>query len=168
MKIEIQTWINNDVLRTISEEIKANEIKIFVNIWDEMIKFIKNPKNNWVGLAAPQIWINKRMICVSLLKTYDDSSFKTILMINPEIIEKSENEELDKEWCLSVPKKFWDVYRSTSIKVKYLDNKWKNAILSLEWISARIVQHEIDHLDGVLFTDKIVKKEDKIPNNHTF
>lgn len=168
MKFEIQTWTGNKLLRSISEEIKLSEIKKYISLWEDMIKFIKDPKNNGVWLAAPQIWVNKRLICVSLLKTYEDTSFKSILMINPEIIYLSEAKDVDKEWCLSVPRKFWDVSRSTNIKVKYLDNKWKSAILSLEWIAARIVQHEIDHLEWVLFTDKIIKKEDKIPDNHTF
>lgn len=168
MKLEIQTWVDNKILRNKSEEIKISEIKKYILLWEDMIKFIKNPKNNGVWLAAPQIGINKRLICVSLLRTYEDNSFKSILMINPEIIFISEDQNIDKEWCLSVPNKFWDVLRSTNIKVKYLDNKWKNAILSLEWIAARIVQHEIDHLDWVLFTDKIIKKENKIPDKHTF
>jgi len=147
MKFEVQTWTTNKLLRSISEEIKISEIKKYVSLWENMIKFIKDPKNNGVWLAAPQIWVNKRLICVSLLKTYEDTSFKSILMINPEIIYLSETQDIDKEWCLSVPRKFWDVLRSTNIKVKYLDNKWKSAILWLEWIAARIVQHEIDHLE---------------------
>lgn len=168
MKFEVLTWVNNKILRTVSEEIRISEIKKYISLWEDMIKFIKNPVNNWVWLAAPQLGIHKRLICVSLLKSYEGSSFKSILMINPEILNHSEDQEIDKEWCLSVPRKFWDVLRFKSIKVKYLDNKWKSAILSLDWIAARIVQHEIDHLEWVLFTDKIIKKESQIPVNHTF
>lgn len=168
MKFVIQTWTTNKLLRNISEKILPNEIKKFVSLWEDMIKFIKDPINSWVWLAAPQLWINKRLICVSLLKSYEDSSFKTILMINPEIISHSEEQDIDQEWCLSVPRKFWDILRYKSIKVKFLDNKWKDAILSLDWISARIVQHEIDHLEWILFTDKVIKKEWKITEHHTF
>lgn len=168
MKFVIQTWTGNKILRNISEKILASEMKKYISLWEDMIKFIKDPKNNWVWLAAPQLWINKRLICVSLLKSYEDNSFKTILMINPELLEHSEEQDIDKEWCLSVPKKYWDVLRYKRIKVKFLDNKWKDTILSLEWISARIVQHEMDHLEWILFTDIMIKKEDKIPENHTF
>lgn len=159
MKFDIQKWKSNEILRKTSEVIGKQEIKKFASIWDEMIKFLKNPKNNWVWLAAPQIWINKRLISVSLLKDYEDKNFKTIMMINPEIFEYSEETCIDNEGCLSVPRVFWDVERYISIKVKFLDSKWKENILKLEWISARIVQHEMDHLEWILFTDKIIKKE---------
>lgn len=168
MKFEVQTWVNNKILRTPSEEIRIDEIKKYISLWEDMIKFIKNPVNNWVWLAAPQLGISKRLICVSLLKTYEDSSFKTILMINPQILYHSEDQDIDTEWCLSVPRKFWDVLRYKNIKVKFLDNKWKETILFLDWIASRIVQHEIDHLEWILFTDKVIKKEEEILENHTF
>lgn len=169
MKFTIETWKNNPILRKKSLRIETSEIKKFASIWEEMIKLIKNPDTNWVWLAAPQIGISKRLICISLLKTYDDESFKTIFMINPEIIEYSEEIEIDNEWCLSVPKKFWDVARAKNIKVNYLDGKWKESTLALSWISSRIIQHEIDHLEWILFTDKIVEdEEENILLKHTF
>ena len=77
------------------------------------------------------------------------------MMINPEILEHSENTDADIEWCLSVPWEKWKVERFLAIRLKYTDDKLKDNILLLEWISARIVQHEIDHLNGVLFTDRL-------------
>lgn len=123
-----------------------------------MIKYIKNPDNKWVWLAAPQVWYNKRLIVVSLLKDWEDENFSTIMMMNPEIIEKSHTTEIDFEWCLSVPWKKWDVERYTSLKLSYIDENKKQKTLLLYWVSARIIQHEIDHLDGILFIDKILKK----------
>lgn len=161
MKFKIETWNNNSILREVSTPIKKNEYRDFFGLWAEMVKFLKNPDNNWVGLAAPQIWYNKRLIAVSLLRDYEDKNFKTIIMINPEILDCSSEQELDNEWCLSVPKKFWDVLRYKKIKIKYIDSKWKENILILEWLSSRIIQHEIDHLDWILFTDKIVKTENE-------
>ncbi len=154
--LKVQTWINNEILREKSEKIKINEIKKYEKLGNEMIKYIKNPNNGWVGLAAPQVWVNKRLIIVSLLRDRDDEDFKTIMMINPEILEHSETKDKEEEWCLSVPGAKWKVERYLTIKLKYLDNKWKEKALRLQGLSARIVQHEIDHIDWVLFVDKLV------------
>lgn len=89
------------------------------------------------------------------MKTYDDETFRTIAMINPEIIEHSEEKCTDKEGCLSVPGESWDVERWSWVKVNFLDIEGKKYSLKLTDLAARIVQHEIDHLDGILFTDKI-------------
>lgn len=156
MKLNIQVWNNNEILRKESIEISKKDFQKFAKIAESMIKFIKNPKNNWIWIAAPQIWLNYRLICVSLLKDYEDTNYKTIYMINPEILFLSEQCDIDNEWCLSVPWFFWDVKRSSTIKVRYFDGKWKEFILNLAWIPARIVQHEIDHLNWILFTDKII------------
>ena len=159
MRLKVEIWKNNEILRAVSQEIKANEINKYSKIWEEMVKFVKNSSNWWVWLAAPQIWISKRLICVSLLKSYNDDNFKTIFMINPKIIEKWEKLIIDEEWCLSVPGEIWKVERYDEIKLFFLDMKARENILFLKWISSRIVQHEIDHLDWILFIDKIAKKE---------
>lgn len=62
-----------------------------------MVKYVKNPENGGVGLAAPQVGVNKRIIAISLMQTYDDEEYRTIAMINPEIIEHSEEMCLDEE-----------------------------------------------------------------------
>jgi peptide deformylase len=77
------------------------------------------------------------------------------MMLNPEILEHSETTDKEEEGCLSVPWAKWKVERYLWIKLKYQDNKWKEKILRLNWLSARIVQHEIDHIDWVLFVDKL-------------
>jgi peptide deformylase len=154
--LKVETWVNNEILREKSEKIKINEIKKYEKLGNEMIKYIKNPDNGWVGLAAPQVWVNKRLIVVSLLRDRDDEDFKTIMMINPEILEHWETKDKEEEWCLSVPGAKWKVERYLTIKLKYLDNKWKEKALRLQGLSARIVQHEIDHIDWVLFIDKLV------------
>jgi len=153
--LKIQTGKQNEILRKVSEEIKLSEIKSYVKLGAEMIKYIKNPKHGWVWLAAPQIWYNKRLIIVSLLRDRDDESFSTIMMINPIIKEHNDDIEIESEWCLSVPWEKWKVARFESIKLTYTDEKAKEKTLVLHWVSARIVQHEIDHLDGILFTDRV-------------
>lgn len=154
--LQVETWLNNEILRTRSEEIKPNEIKKYEKLGNEMIKYIKDPKNGWVGLAAPQVGVNKRIVVVSLLRDREDEDFKTVMMINPEILEHSETTDTEEEWCLSVPGSTGKVERFLSIKLRYLDNKGKEKNLRLTGVSARIVQHEIDHLNGELFVDKLV------------
>ena len=155
--LKIQTWKQNEILRAISEEIKLPEMDTYIKLGREMIKYIKNPDNMWVWLADPQIGHNKRLIVVSLLKDRDDENFRTVMMLNPKILEKSNDTEIEKEWCLSVPWEKDKVKRFKTIKLQYFDDTKKPRILVLTWVPARIVQHEIDHLDGILFTDKIEK-----------
>jgi len=157
MKLNIETWTDNSILTAVSENIKTSEYKKYVKLGNEMIKYIKNPKHGWVGLAAPQVWHNKRLIVVSLLKDWDsEDSFKTIMMMNPIITDHSDSKNIDTEWCLSVPWKKWKVARYDNIKLMYLDEKWQQKTLILDSLRARIIQHEIDHLDWILFTSKLV------------
>lgn len=156
--LQIQTGTENEILRKIAKEVKANERNSAIKLGKEMIKYIKNPENWWVWLAAPQVGHSLRLIVVSLLKTREDESFKTVMMINPEILEHSEMTGFESEWCLSVPWAKWKVERYLKIKLAYIDEKKSKKIINLEGVSARIVQHEIDHLNGVLFTDKVEEK----------
>jgi len=156
---KIETWEKNKILRTISEKITQKEMKQYIKIAKEMKKHIKNPDNWWVGLAAPQIWLNKRLLSVSLLKDWDDENYPTIIMVNPEILEHSKELQTFEEWCLSLPWEKGDVTRYKTIKLKYFDEKFKENTIVLSWLSSTIVQHEIDHLDWILFTDRI--KENK-------
>ena len=78
-------------------------------------------------------------------------------MINPEIVEKSNEKCSDKEGCLSVPGETGAVERWTWVRVNFLDIEGKKYSLKLENLAARIVQHEIDHLDGILFIDRVDK-----------
>lgn len=89
------------------------------------------------------------------MKTYDDENYRTIAMINPMIIETSPDKCSDKEGCLSVPGESGDVERWSWVKIEFLDIEGKKYSMKLTDLAARIVQHEIDHLDGVLFTDKV-------------
>lgn len=106
-----------------------------------------------VGLAAPQVGILKRVIVID---NRDEENGKRFYMINPEIIEK-EGVEVGMEGCLSVPGKQGTVERSKDIKVKYNDLSGEEKILEAEDFLARILQHEIDHLDGILYTDKAIE-----------
>jgi len=156
--LHIETWLDNPVLREVCEKVKTSEWKQYVKLWKEMVSYIKNPDHAWVGLAAPQVWITKRIMVVSLLRNWDDESFQTLIMINPEILESSDETITEvEEWCLSLPDtKRGFVARHKSIKLKYYDEKMKEKILRLSGLSSVIVQHEIDHLNWELYIDKLV------------
>lgn len=106
-------------------------------------------KADGVGLAAPQVGILKRAVVV------DTGEGKTEL-INPEIIEKN-GSQIDSEGCLSVPKVFGTVERPMNVKVRAQDRDGNWFEIEGEGLTARAFCHEIDHLDGKLFTDKVIE-----------
>ena len=143
----IQIGLQNEILRTKSENIVKfnNSLK---KIEKKMLKCLK--KNKGLGLAAPQIGLNLRMIIVNLDKTNSK-----LIMCNPNIIFKSENIFSYQEGCLSLPGVWGNVNRSASVVVEFQDTNGQKNKIKLEDMNARIVQHEIDHLNGVLFLDKV-------------
>ncbi|MBO5661614.1 MAG: peptide deformylase [Tidjanibacter sp.] len=111
-----------------------------------------------VGLAAPQIGKDIRLFVVDGTPFEDvdptAKDFKKVF-INPEIYEESEEEVLMNEGCLSVPGIHEDVYRPETIRINYLDENFEEHDEELTGWPARIVQHEYDHLDGLVFTDRL-------------
>lgn len=105
-------------------------------------------EHNGIGIAAPQVGISKRIIVVS--HNGDD-----LVMINPEIGKMSEEGQLDDEGCLSCPNTFGKVWRSNRVHVKYRNMKGKPCFNVYNDLTARIIQHEIDHLNGILFVDHL-------------
>jgi peptide deformylase len=150
---KIEVWKDNPILRKVAEPVTKKNWNEAVKLWKKMVKYIKDPENGWVWVAAPQIWVSLKLVVVSLLKDREDENFKTIMLINPEIIEYSDETCVDQEWCLSVPWKKWDVERPNKIKLSFYDEKNSQKTLILEWLQARIVQHELDHINGKLFID---------------
>jgi peptide deformylase len=156
MKIDIQTGEENQILRSISTEVKKEELSEVLVTGRAMVKWLK-AKNNGAWLAAPQVGLNKRMIVVNMYHE-EDGEFhlvKTLLMINPVITWASETCELDEEGCFSCPGEYGKVLRSTQIRLEFRDERFLLKKLPLDGFNARIVQHEIDHLNGVLFVDKV-------------
>lgn len=111
-----------------------------------------------VGLAAPQIGKAIRLLIIDLAPFKEDDpelgSFK-ITMINPEMLEFGDSKVPAEEGCLSIPGIYESVMRSESIKIKYFDEDFNQHITEFEGYRARVVQHEYDHLEGSLFTDKV-------------
>jgi peptide deformylase len=152
----IQTGINNPILRKKSEKVQeiTKEIQEFSEILHTGMEIYDG-----IWLAAPQIWVNKRMIAVCQLNKKEDKVISSQILINPKIIEKSNKTFLQEEWCLSLPGLEWEVERHFKVKVIYQDINWKKHEMNATWLNAAILQHEIDHLDWILFWDKVVKKQ---------
>ncbi len=108
-----------------------------------------------VGLAASQVGVLKRIILV------DEEEDELIVLINPVII-KSEGEVVEEEGCLSVPDIYSQVKRSSKVTIKALNENGDPIEITKEDLTARALQHEIDHLDGILFIDRIGRMERQI------
>lgn len=133
------------VLREKAKEIERITKKTGFLI-DEMIRIMKLA--NGVGLAAPQLGILDQVIVVA------PAGHRPMALINPKVI-KAEGEQIGQEGCLSIPGLYGDVKRADYVEVEAFDRKGDEIILELEGMPARIVQHEIDHLHGILFIDKV-------------
>jgi peptide deformylase len=104
-----------------------------------------------IGLAAPQIGISRRLIVMDPAK--EDQPRTPMVMLNPEILDRSEELRVHEEGCLSIPEFTADVERPAGTRVAYIDPEGKKQEAELEGIWSTLVQHEIDHLNGVLFID---------------
>ena len=106
-----------------------------------------------IGLAAPQVDELKRVIVLHIDR--EDTKVGPLFMANPEIVEASDEDVTYEEGCLSVPEHYSDVVRPAKVTVRYLDRDGQQQELACEGLLATCVQHEIDHLDGILFIDHI-------------
>jgi peptide deformylase len=141
-------------LKRISEPVIKvdNEIQ---KLFHDMVETLYNADNG-VGLAAPQVGVLKRVIILDNSK-YDNvtrpKGFWPLFMANPEIIEASDSRPSEEEACFSVPTFGIEIPRADKIKVQYLDINNNTQILEAEDFFARLIQHEMDHLNGVLTLD---------------
>lgn len=109
-----------------------------------------------VGIAAPQV--NESIqACIVLLNIDTEDEEEMLELINPEIVQYSDDTNVDLEGCLSIPEQFGDVERSNGVRVEFDDRHGKHYKLEAYGYDARVIQHEIDHLHGVLFTTKAEK-----------
>ena len=135
-------------VKEVTEEIK--------NLGWDIVETIE--ENEGIGLAAPQIGELKRVIVIHPIKerSPEEKSKKlSQVFINPEIIKRSKETIIDEEGCLSFPGLFLKIKRAKEVEVEALDEKGEKVQIKAEGLPARILQHEIDHLDGILFIDKI-------------
>lgn len=148
--LKIETGIDNEILRAKSKLVDKVDKKIKKLIVD-MVDTLE--KAEGLGLAAPQVGTNKRIILTRLYYGTDDEM--VIVLINPKIVTSSSEKEFGEEGCLSIPGVYKPVKRNKSIHLEFMDLKGATQALEFEGLNARIIQHEIDHLDGVLFVDLV-------------
>lgn len=127
---------------------EAGEVKKFDRRLDQLVSrlFAIMKEANGIGLAAPQIGILQRVFVIS------PDGVKPTVLINP-VITKREGTHTGQEGCLSIPGLYGDVTRPEAVEVEAYDRKGRQLIFELEGMPAKVVQHELDHLNGVLFID---------------
>jgi peptide deformylase len=106
-----------------------------------------------IGLAAPQVGVLKRVIVLDIER--EDVKTGPLCLANPEIVQASDDDAVYEEGCLSLPEHYSEVVRPARVTVRYLDREGKRQEMACEGLLATCVQHEIDHLDGILFVDHI-------------
>jgi peptide deformylase len=146
------TVYGDSILRETAKPILSVDDEIIQNIQD-MFETMRNA--NGIGLAANQVGLNKKMFIIDLkgVDGYDD--FKPLVVINPEIIEYSDELIIMEEGCLSLPDLRADVERSEFIKIKYLDTDEELQEFEAESWLARVILHEYDHLIGKMIPDRV-------------
>lgn len=147
------------LLHTPSDPVKKVNREVKQLIADIRDTIDANPA---VGLAAPQIGVLKRVMGVRL--GYDEDQVAedkpTVIMINPEIVEQSEEMENAFDACLSIPNKMGYTDRHSKIRVRYLDETGQTVDRTFTGYDARMIEHEVDHLDGILFLERLNSLED--------
>ncbi len=163
--LKIET-LNNPILRQ-----KARPVAQFDDDLDRLIDDMIETMHeaNGVGLAGPQVNQRLRLAVIETLPERDDegneieNSRELIVVVNPEIVWSSRSTIEGVEGCLSIPGWLGEVARSEAVRVRALDRQGKKIRLRLKGWTARIIQHEIDHLDGVLFIDRLTDPDNLWP-----
>jgi peptide deformylase len=157
MILKVETGTDNPILRKKSLPVSKFDKKLKKFLKDMTETMIKK---DGVGLAAPQVGVNERIVVINF--RIAKSKWQTIPLFNPEILDASLATKCEDEGCLSLPGVVGKVDRFEKVIAKFLDEKGEKQVLELKGLNARVIQHEIDHLDGILFIDKATKiREDK-------
>lgn len=151
---------------------KANEVaRVDDALRTQMDKMLRTMYDApGIGLAANQVGLLNRVLVMDLSRRTEEDPAKPIFMVNPEVIWKSDEISVLEEGCLSIPHQYAEVERPARVRVRYLDYHGKDVELEAEGLLSHCVQHEIDHLNGVLFIDylstlkrnMLLKKVDKL------
>ena len=150
--------IPEPVLRQKAEEVAVVDASIRQTLADMLETMYAG---NGVGLAANQVGLLKRLVVIDCAG--DEEEPNPIKMVNPKIIAHSDNKILHNEGCLSLPREYADVERWETVTVSYTDENGEKQTLETDGLLAIAMQHEIDHLDGILFIDYLSKlKRDKL------
>ncbi len=152
MSVKIILTEPNKILRQISKPIEGVGI-VEQNLMCDMLETMYAA--NGIGLAAIQIGIPKRIIVIDISK--DENKKEPIYFVNPTVKNKNSEKATYEEGCLSVPDQFAEIERPNRCEVEYLDYNGKKQLLKAEGLLATCIQHEMDHLEGILFIDYLSK-----------
>ena len=111
-----------------------------------------------IGLAAPQVGVEKQILVIDL--DLENPTNPPLILINPEIVSASASLETYEEGCLSIPEVYMDVIRPSTVKISFRDEMGRPKKMNADGLMGRCIQHEIDHLNGVLFVDRVSNHED--------
>jgi len=147
-------------LKQVSKPVKKvdDELRAFM---DDMLETMY--EMHGIGLAAVQVGVLKRILVMDIehgsprYEGSESGNSKPLFLVNPEIIEESEEKNVYEEGCLSFPGQYAEVSRPKKVKIKYIDYHGNAQILEADDLVATCVQHEIDHLNGIVFVDHISK-----------
>jgi peptide deformylase len=154
----IITLPDEKLLRQVSQPVKTVDADVR-GLFDDMVETMYDAPG--IGLAAIQIGVPRRMVVIDLAKEGEEKT--PLFFANPEIVWSSEDKSDYEEGCLSIPDFYEMVERPKDIKVRYLDRKGEAQEMQASGLLATCLQHEIDHLNGVLFIDYISKlKRDRV------
>ena len=147
--------LGSETLRTEAKRIS----KVDNNIRDlakDMLQSMYSAKG--IGLAGPQVGISKELLVIDI--NFEDSAAEPLILINPEITAFGSTLTTYEEGCLSIPGIYLNVVRPSTIKLKFRDEMGRPRKMNADGLLARCIQHEVDHLKGVLFVDRVTSKED--------
>jgi peptide deformylase len=158
MSIRPLIILPDPVLKLVSKPIERVDADV-LKLADDMLETMYDAPG--IGLAAIQIAQPLRMLVIDLAKGEDEKAPQ--IFINPEILRVSDERSVYEEGCLSIPDYYAEVERPASVRVKYIDRAGKQQEIEADGLLATCLQHEIDHLNGVLFIDHISKlKRDRV------
>ena len=147
--------LGSNTLRTTAKRISKVDIDTR-KLAKEMLQSMYSAKG--IGLAAPQVGISKELLVIDI--NFEDSAAEPLILINPEITAFGSTLNSYEEGCLSIPGVYLNVIRPSTIKLKFRDEMGRPRKMNADGLLARCIQHEVDHLKGVLFVDRVTSKED--------
>ena len=151
--------LGHPVLRTLARPLEESQIKsqVIQKLIDDMIETMYEYQG--IGLAAPQIYESFRIFVAGVESKSEAGELSTTVFINPEVVPLDSSKVEDWEGCLSIPDMRGRVLRSANVRIRSLDRRGESFEKELHGYSSRVVQHELDHLDGILFLDRMTSFE---------
>ena len=147
--------LGSETLRTEAKRISKVDSSIR-DLAKDMLQSMYSAKG--IGLAGPQVGISKELLVIDI--NFEDSAAEPLILINPEITAFGSTLNTYEEGCLSIPGVYLNVVRPSTIKLKFRDEMGRPRKMNADGLLARCIQHEVDHLRGILFVDRVTSNEE--------